>query len=72
MIFALVTVTPLEASLLVINAILPSIAVVALNNVATGPPNPFFLYWTRLKRDIGLEITLVTCNSLAIVILFAM
>jgi len=43
------------SSLLVINTILPSIAIVTLGNVATG-----------------LEVTLVTCNALAAVILFAM
>jgi hypothetical protein len=64
--------------LLVINAILPSVAIVTLDDyVATGPPPTIFLHvFFQLSPDyskiIGLEIALVACNTSAGVILLGM
>jgi hypothetical protein len=74
----------LKVSLLVINALLPFIAIITLDNVATGPQRrPFFpkslnpklnniFFFHKFKIPAGLEFTLVTFNSLASIILVAM
>jgi hypothetical protein len=57
---------------------LPLIAIITLDNVATGPQDAFFpkrsfsLKPSLYLKNLGLEITLVTCTLLASVILVAM